>query len=464
MLGKTIKHYQIEAELGRGGMGVVYRAQDTKLRRPVALKVLSAELTADADRRRRFLQEARSAAALSHPAIAQIYDVDEDDGVTFIAMELVEGSTVRQLVKNQDLDLLGAIDIGIQVASGLAKAHESGIVHRDIKSENVILTPDGHAKLLDFGLAKLLDPLAADGPPDASEMPTLAHTQVGVVMGTVAYMSPEQARGRQVDHRSDIFSLGVMLYEMASGKLPFEGGSPLDTMHAIAFEETRPLNSIKQNLPFDLQRIVSRCLRKRPEDRYPDARSLAEDLKVLRRDTESGKIRALTVGDRIRDSLDSLRHLNARELAGYAAAVAVAGLVFYLLLSDVDLGGLIILTVAGLLIFRWVRNRPEKMRKRFVEKTAKIPEVLLIQVRDGQATVYVDRPVSQLYQRINNLLHTSNKKLFYGEPMTLAIRADLTPADLPRLLSEPGVMHVREDVAAAALGGQAPAAGLARHS
>ncbi len=228
MIGQTLKHYRIDAELGRGGMGVVYRAEDTRLRRPVALKVLSAELTADPDRRRRFLQEARSAARITHPAIAQIYDVDEEAGVTFIAMELVEGRTVRSMIGDRDLDLLSAIDIAIQVAGGLAKAHEAGIVHRDIKSDNVIMSGDGHAKILDFGLAKLLDPSAgqSEETTEISAMQTLAQTQMGVVMGTVAYMSPEQARGRATDHRTDIFSLGVMLYEMATGELPFKGANP----------------------------------------------------------------------------------------------------------------------------------------------------------------------------------------------------------------------------------------------
>ena len=158
MIGRTLKHYAVEELLGKGGMGTVYRARDTRLQRPVALKVLSAELTADPDRRRRFLQEARSAAAINHPAVAQVYDVDDVDGVTFIAMELVEGDTVRQLVNKRDLDVMAALEIAVQVGEGLARAHELGIVHRDIKSENIMVTRDGHAKILDFGLAKL-DPL-----------------------------------------------------------------------------------------------------------------------------------------------------------------------------------------------------------------------------------------------------------------------------------------------------------------
>ena len=201
LIGRTLGQYRIEGFLGQGGMGVVYRARDLKLQRPVALKLLPAELTADQERRKRFMLEARAAARISHPAIAQIYDVDEHEGAIFIAMELVEGKTISTLIENRELDLLGAIDIALQVAGGLAKAHAAGILHRDIKPANVIQTPDGHVKILDFGLAKLLNPettsvtLAGGG--DSSS--TLAQTQVGSLKGTPAYMSPEQVKGDHLD-------------------------------------------------------------------------------------------------------------------------------------------------------------------------------------------------------------------------------------------------------------------------
>src|SRR5512140_1933503 len=230
MIGQMVKHYEVEELLGRGGMGVVYRARDTHLGRPVALKVLPPEVSRDPDRKARFLQEARAASAVNHPAIAQVYDVDEGEHGIFIAMELVQGRTVRTLVQERELDALGAIEIATQVAGGLHKAHEAGIVHRDIKPENVVVTPDGHAKILDFGLAKLTEPdtQSQDG---ISQMETLAKTQAGFVLGTLRYMSPEQARGQAVDHRSDIFSLGVLLYEMVTGQLPFSGTPALDTLH-----------------------------------------------------------------------------------------------------------------------------------------------------------------------------------------------------------------------------------------
>ncbi|MFC2167154.1 serine/threonine-protein kinase, partial [Acidobacteriota bacterium] len=251
--GTSLKQFQIEKLLGRGGMGVVYLGRDTRLDRPVAIKVLRPELTANRDRQSRFLQEARSAAAVTHPAIAQIYDVDEVDGNTFIAMEFVEGKTISQLIANQELDLVGAVEIALQVAEGLSRAHEANIVHRDIKSDNIMLTRDGHAKLLDFGLAKLLDSPLADGQTetyrDFAKTKTLPETMPGTVLGTVAYMSPEQARGKSVNQSSDVFSLGIVMYEMIAGELPFKGESPLDTMHSIAFDEARPVTTIRKNLP-----------------------------------------------------------------------------------------------------------------------------------------------------------------------------------------------------------------------
>ncbi len=452
MIGQTLKHYAIEAILGKGGMGTVYRAKDTRLQRPVALKVLNAEWTADLDRKSRFFQEARAAAAITHPAIAQVYDVDEADGVTFIAMELVEGQTIRQLVVNRDLDVLAALEVAIQVGEGLARAHETGIVHRDIKSENIMVTRDGHAKILDFGLAKL-NPIHnvhsnSGAEEHMSQMATAAMTQAGMVVGTLAYMSPEQARGRQLDHRSDIFSLGVTLYEMATGQLPFTGESPLDTMHAIAFEETRPITVLRQNLPPDLQRIVSKCLRKRPEDRYQETRDLVTDLKTLKRDMDSGVTRAVPATERWRDRLESLKALPPKTLAATAGASAllVLLLVFVFTKRISEFWSLMPFVVIGLLAYRRYRNRTMRLMKKFAGKAARIPEVRLITFQQNRAMVVVDRLQAKIYLRINGLMEELNQKLFFGERMSVVVRDDFTPEEFRSMLKEPGALYVRDDV------------------
>src|SRR5262245_13841804 len=217
--GGTLRQLRLENLIGKGGMGLVYSAQDTRLHRQVALKILPSALTADPERKQRFLQEARAAARISHPAIAQIFDADEHEGVTFIVMELVEGNTVRQLIDQGELDILSAIDIGAMVAGALARAHELGIVHRDIKPANVMRTRDGHGKVLDFGLAKQL-PSARPGTIGTEPLPNphTTMTRTDIIMGTPAYMSPEQVRGLPVDSRTDIFAVGVLLFEMVTGQ------------------------------------------------------------------------------------------------------------------------------------------------------------------------------------------------------------------------------------------------------
>ncbi len=445
LIGQTLNQYHIEGVLGQGGMGVVYRASDLKLQRSVALKLLPADLTSNKERRKRFLLEARAAARISHPAIAQVYDVDEHEGMIFIAMELVEGKNIRDLIGNRELDLLGAIDIALQVAGGLAKAHGAGIVHRDIKPANVIQTPEGHVKILDFGLAKLLDPDTSTFT-SAADPSTLTRTHLGAVKGTPAYMSPEQVKGGNIDARSDLFSLGVMLFEMATGEVPFQRATPMETMHAIAFDEAPAMTSIRPNLPPGLQRIVSKCMKKRAEDRYPDARSLIEELRVLRRETESGLVRPLLLKDRIRDILDRLTNLKPSEYAWLAGGVlAVAGLIYLLFAKVGMLFPLLPFAFIGLLIYRNIRNQPRQMLDLFVRKVAKIPEVRFIVCEDGKITVGVDRPVAQLYGRINSHLSTCNKKLFFGQPMSVVIRHDLSADETRRMLAGAGVQYVRDD-------------------
>jgi serine/threonine protein kinase len=451
MIGRTIKHYSIEETLGKGGMGVVYRARDTRLDRPVALKFLAAEATADPERKQRFLQEARTAGKLTHPAIAQIYDVDEDGGDTFIVMELVPGKTVRTLLKGKELDLLGALEIAVQVANGLAKAHEAGIVHRDIKAENIMVTPDGHAKILDFGLAKLLDPVPS-GPPgsadEISHMETIAKTQAGMVLGTLRYMSPEQARGQAVDQRSDIFSLGVVLYEMVTGHVPFDGKTPLDTLHAIAFEETRPVTALRAYLPPSLQRVVSRSLRKRPEDRYPDAREMVGDLKSVQREVESGVSTAVPLKEKIREGFRSLQELRPSQWLVGLGVAAAAGLLFSTLFRSEGnaFGRVLPLAIVGLLVFRRLRNRRHHLLRKLTSRVKKLPEVRIVTVDGQRVTVVADKALAKTYVRVNAAMDAVNASMFFGDPFSIVVRDGLTQEDEKGLLSTPGVVYVRPDV------------------
>ena len=275
--GTRIGPYEILAPLGAGGMGEVYRAKDTRLSREAAVKVLPPELSGDADRLTRFGQEARSASALNHPNIVTIYDVGSADSVSYIAMELVDGKTLRELLASGPLPIRRLLPIAAQIADGLAKAHESGIVHRDLKPENVMVNKDGFVKILDFGLAKLAAPSADAG----SQLATLVGpgTRPGMVLGTVGYMSPEQAGGEAVDFRSDQFSLGSVVYEMATGKRAFQKKTPVETLSAILREDPEPLAAASPQAPAPLRWIVERCLAKEPENRYAATRDLARDLK-----------------------------------------------------------------------------------------------------------------------------------------------------------------------------------------
>jgi hypothetical protein len=459
MIGRTLKHYVIESKLGQGGMGVVYRARDSRLDRPVALKVLASEVTADPERRRRFVREARSAAAVTHPAVAQIYDVDEVDGVIFIAMELVEGRTVRQMIAAHDIDILRAMDIAIQVGSGLAKAHEAGIVHRDIKADNVMVTSEGHAKLLDFGLAKLVepDPSAHSSDEVTTRGASSAPTQAGIVLGTIAYMSPEQARGRAVDQRSDIFSLGVLIYEMSTGQMPFAGASPIDTMHAIAFDEARPITEIRPGLPPDLQRVVARCLRKLPEERYRTTRELVEDLRRLRTDTESGTVRTVPLGERLQRRFADFHGVRDVGAVWIAAGAGLVGVIALLIAFEkVRLSSLVLLGLLGLVVYRRTKNRRRRLIAKAVARLKKRREVRLIVLDQDNLTVLVDEADATLYSFIHGLVDGIARKLYFGRPLTGTVRDDVQPAALAQMLQRPGVLYVRPDVAKLARTSSAP--------
>jgi TolB-like protein/Tfp pilus assembly protein PilF/predicted Ser/Thr protein kinase len=283
--GQRLGPFEVLARLGAGGMGEVYRARDTRLERTVAIKVLPPELAQSEAYRLRFQREAKAASALSHPNIAHIYDVGEQDGIHFIAMEFVEGENLRAMLARGPLDADRVAEVGIQMASALEEAHRRGIVHRDIKPANAVISAQGQVKVLDFGLARQLQD---GGTAIDSAMSTEAHTQAGVVLGTLPYMSPEQALGQPVDPRTDIFSLGVVLYELATGKLPFAGDTANQTIDCICHANPPPITDLSKKAPEALQRIVAKCLEKDRERRYATAKDLQVDLRNLQRDRGSG--------------------------------------------------------------------------------------------------------------------------------------------------------------------------------
>ncbi len=274
MIGTTISHYKILEKLGEGGMGVVYKAEDTKLRRSVALKLLPPSLLVNEDDRRRFVHEAQAFAALNHPNIATVFEIDESEAKTFIALEFVAGENLAEKVKSGPLKLDDALSIAIQTCEGLQAAHENGIVHRDIKSQNIMVTPKGKVKILDFGLAKLRGATVV--------------TKAGTTLGTMGYMSPEQLRGEPVDHRADIWAVGVVLYEMIAGRRPFQGDYEDAIAYQVINQHPEPLTAIRTGVPMELERIVKKAMQKDLADRYQHTDELLTDLKLVKRRPESG--------------------------------------------------------------------------------------------------------------------------------------------------------------------------------
>ncbi|MCM2315431.1 MAG: protein kinase, partial [Thermoanaerobaculia bacterium] len=287
--GTPVSHYRIVSRLGAGGMGEVYKARDTTLERDVALKTLSPEFLTQVDRVRRFMQEARSASALNHPHIVTIYEIGQvavsaeqagggpgDGDVTFhyIAMEFIDGQTLRQMIA-RGTDIRQLLEVMSQVCDGLAKAHGAGIVHRDLKPDNIMVTSDGYAKIVDFGLAKLTE--------KATQQRGVETTAEGVVMGTAAYMSPEQVQGLDIDHRSDIFSLGSILYEAVTQRRPFASDSSIDTMHRIVFAQPQPIAMFLPMMPPEMQAILDGCLAKSPDERYQSTKDMANDLRTVKK-------------------------------------------------------------------------------------------------------------------------------------------------------------------------------------
>src|SRR5215213_208204 len=284
MIGATLDNYRILEKLGAGGQGDVYKAVDRRLGRTVVIKVLPPDLTVKEANLKRFEREARLASSLDHPNICTIFDLGDSDGVHYIAMQYVEGRNVRQLVNGRPLELQSALSIAIQVADALAAAHARGVIHRDIKSGNVMVTDSGQVKVLDFGLAKLLDDDAAH----AGGIHRTELTEVGVPYGTPTHAAPEQARGDRVDSRADIFSTGVLLYELLTGTWPFRGKTTIDVRHAVLHDQAKPLAETRPGyVPPRLQQIVDRALQKEPRDRYQKMEEFRDDLKAVLREVSA---------------------------------------------------------------------------------------------------------------------------------------------------------------------------------
>jgi eukaryotic-like serine/threonine-protein kinase len=287
MTGTTLSHYQILEKLGEGGMGVVYKARDLRLDRLVCIKILHREQLKDESRKQRFIQEVKSASSLNHPNIVTIYEIDQAGGTDFMVMEFVAGKTLQQLIPNGGMAVTDVLKYAIPIARALAAANAAGIIHRDVKPGNIMVGANGMFKVLDFGLAKLT---AQEVSAEDETQVRQGHTEEGTIVGTAAYMSPEQAQGKRVDGRSDVFSFGAVLYEMISGRRAFQGANQVSTLAAILEKEPAPLAAGDSRIPRELERVVMRCLRKDPERRFQTMGDLRVALEDLKEESDSGKL------------------------------------------------------------------------------------------------------------------------------------------------------------------------------
>jgi eukaryotic-like serine/threonine-protein kinase len=416
--GQVVSHYEILGTVGEGGMGEVYLARDTTLGRRVALKLLPNYFSSDESRMRRFKQEARAASLLSHPNVCVIHEVGEtEDGRPFITMEYVEGPTLRQRMTSGDLELNQALEIAIQIADALAAAHEAGIVHRDIKPENVVVRPDGYVKVLDFGLAKLSD--RSEGFNSLTATTLMKTSTPGLVMGTVAYMSPEQARGVSVDHRTDIWSLGVVLYEMISERVPFEGETPTDIVVGIVQKDPPPLGETVDNLPPELDRIVRKALRKDRDERYQLAKELAIDLRSLRRESEAQMEIARSVppqknGGQARRATTQMPAAHRTTTMPWSLFSASAGR------RVISMVGLLVVAALGFLGYQLLRKGPSAtsplQRITFTKLTTNGNAAFAAISRDGKYVAYVMNEGGQQSLWLRQAAVESNVRLLPARP------------------------------------------------
>jgi len=438
MIGTTVSRYRILSELGGGGMGVVYEAEDTELGRRVAIKFLPQGTAASADALERFKREARAASALNHPHICTVYDVGEHEGQPFLVMERLTGRTLKHEIGESALPIERVISLGEQVADALDAAHRAGIVHRDLKPANLFVTERGDAKILDFGLAKVTSPEASG--PVTADAPTVAEeylTEAGTTLGTVAYMSPEQAKGRSVDARSDLFSLGVVLYEMATGRLPFEGESPAEFFAAILGREPAPPRELNPEIPVRLEEVVLKALEKDPTLRYQTAAGLRGDLLRLERDAsveELARVRAPSARDerlplKGKDAPGGRRGL----WIGFAAAVIALSGIGYFATRGVPRGGAKhdtgVTPTSGAAAPASVAAAPEK-------SIAVLPFVDMSQSRDQE---YFSDGISEellnLLAKVPGLLVTARTSSFSFKGKEIGI---------PEIARQLGVAHVLE--------------------
>ncbi len=366
MIGQTVSHYNILEKLGEGGMGVVYKAQDTKLNRTVALKFLPTHVSGNETDKARFLLEAQAAAALNHPNICTIYGIEEHDGNMFIAMELIDGQTLKE--KRSTLNLNKAIDVGIQIAEGLAAAHEKGIVHRDIKPENIMVRKDGIVQIMDFGLAKLR----------ASRASRL--TKEGSTIGTAGFMSPEQIQGQDTDHRSDIFSLGVLLYELFTGELPFKGVHESALMYEIVNVDPAPMSSIKPDIDPELDRIVQECTHKEPDERYQGVKDISKDLKRFKRESSKSGMSRVYQAQPVQRS------------TRIARATSVKRSFFVKIFSNVLLWQIVAVTavLVAVGLFLWGRTTPQNNSLPVTRFTIKLPDGVRIPIGNTGVNISPD--------------------------------------------------------------------------